>query len=166
VRLPVLLGVVCACSGPPSSVPAAIIGATPSSVCIGDHFQTPIHLDSNGSSPTLTLVYTKPDPDAGPITYAWSFSGAVCVGIPATPSDWTTLSGATPESCDVLLDPGSVDALGDVSGTDVLLEIAGDLPVDVTLVVTNQAGGTLTARTTLSLTPLDDAGACPLPKAD
>lgn len=161
------LGLACACSGPPSNVPSAVVNATPSSVCVGDGFRTSIHLDSNGSSPVLSLVYTKPDPDAGSITFAWSFSGAVCVGIPASPSGWTTLSGGTPDSCDVLLDPGSVDALGHVNGTDVLLAVAGDRPVDVTLVVTNvDAGGTLVAHRTIAITPLDDAGACPLPQGD
>lgn len=167
-RTSLLLGFVLAsaCSGPPSNVPAAVINATPTSVCVGDDFRTPIHLDSNGSSPVLTLVYTKPDPDAGTIKYAWSFSGAVCVGIPASPGDWVTLEGKAADACDVLLDPSAVDANNDVNGTDVLLSVAGDRPVDVTLVITNvDAGGTLTAHTTITLTPLDDAGTCPLPKA-
>ena len=60
--------------------------------------------------------------------------------------------------------PSSVDTLNQVSGSDVLLAIAGDRPVDVTLVVTSDAGGTLTAHTTLTITEPDDAGACPLPK--
>ena len=153
-----------ACSGPPKTVPAAIVNATPTSVCAGDAFRTSIHLDSNGSSPVLTLVYSKPDPDAGAIHFAWSFSGAVCVGLAASPSDWVTLTGAAATTCDGLLDPSSVDALNQVSGSDVLLAIAGDRPVDVTLVVTSDAGGTLTAHTTLTITEPDDAGACPLPK--
>ncbi|HEY1960697.1 MAG TPA: hypothetical protein VGH28_34030 [Polyangiaceae bacterium] len=167
-RLARIACIVCAgaCSGPPSSVPAAIMNATPSSVCAGDHFATSIHLDSQGSSPVLTLVYSPPAPDAGAIHFAWSFSGAVCTGIPASPGDWTTLGGQAASDCDVLIDPGSVDALGDVAGSDVILAIAGDRPVDVTLVVTSDAGGTLTARRTISITALDDAGACPLPKAN
>ena len=166
-RAAVTVGIACvACSGPPKTVPAAIVNATPSSVCAGDHFTTSIHLDSSGSSPVLTLVYSPPDPDAGAIHFAWSFSGAVCTGIAASPGDWTTLGGQPATSCDVLIDPSSVDALGQITGTDVLLSIAGDRPVDVTLVVTSDAGGTLTARRTISVTQLDDAGACPLPKAD
>ena len=154
----------CACSGPPKTVPAAIVNATPASVCAGDAFRTSIHLDSSGSSPVLTLVYSKPDPDAGAIHYSWSFSGAVCVGLAASPGSWTTLTGAPPTTCDVLLDPSSVDALNQVSGSDVMLSIAGDRPVDVTLVVTSDAGGTLAAHTTITITTPDDAGACPLPK--
>jgi hypothetical protein len=163
----VLLGFACAsaCSGPPSNVPAAVIGVTPASVCVADHFQTPILLDSNGSSPVLSLVYAPPAPDAGDLVYVWSFSGAVCVGIPASPGDWTDLTGATTTDCDVLLDPGAVDALHQVGDSTVQLAIAGDRPVDVTLVVTNAAGGSLTAHATISITPLDDAGVCPLPKA-
>ena len=157
--------VACACSGPPKSVPAAVVNATPATVCAGDGFQTSIHLDSNGSSPVLSLVYSPPDPDAGAIHFAWSFSGSVCTGIPASPGGWTTLGGQATKSCDVLIDPESVDALGEVNGSDVLLTIAGDRPVDVTLVVTSDAGGTLTAHTTITITTPDDGGACPLPKA-
>jgi hypothetical protein len=139
-----------ACSGPPPVAPAAVINATPSSVCYGDQFRTQIHLDSRGSSPELTLVYTKPDPDAGDISFNWSFSGAVCTGT------------NDPPVCNVKIDPASTDALGQIEGSDVLLTMAGDRPVDATLKVTNAAGGVTIAHLTISITPLDDAGACPL----
>ena len=42
--------------------------------------------------------------------------------------------------------------------------MAGDNPVLVTLQVTNAAGGVTTTQTSITITPLDDAGACPLPQ--
>jgi hypothetical protein len=131
--------------------PAAVINATPTSVCYGDAFRTQIHLDSRGSSPELTLVYTRPDPDAGDLKFDWSFSGAVCTGL-----------DSDPPTCNVKIDPASTDALGEINGSDVLLTIAGDRPVDATLKVTNAAGGVTIAELTITITPLDDAGACPL----
>jgi hypothetical protein len=139
-----------ACSGPPPVAPAAVINATPSSVCYGDAFRTQVHLDSRGSSPELTLVYTRPSPDAGDITFAWSLSGAVCTGM------------SDPPVCDVKIDPSSTDALGELINSDVLFTMAGDRPVDATLKVTNAAGGVTTTSLTVTITPLDDAGACPL----
>ncbi len=144
--------VLLACSGPPPAAPAAVINATPSSVCVGDDFRTQVHLDSRGSSPQLTLVYTRPDPDAGDITYDWSFSGAVCKGL-----------DSDPKPCNVVIDGSSVDALGNINGTDVLFTMLGDRPVDVTLTVQNVAGGVTETHVTVSITPLDDAGTCPLP---
>ena len=140
-----------ACSGPPPVAPAAVVNATPSSVCYGDQFRTQIHLDSRGSSPELTLVYTKPDPDAGEIKFDWSFSGAVCKNVDSDPA-----------VCNVTVDAASTDALGQINNADVLFTMAGDRPVDVALKVTNAAGGVTIARLTVSITPLDDAGACPL----
>jgi P pilus assembly chaperone PapD len=148
-----------ACSGPPPTAPAAVITATPTSVCEGDDFQTPIVLDSTGSSPVLTLVYTPPAADAalgycGNTTcYLWSFSGAVCKGLSTDPSP-----------CDVIIDPGSVEPDGTVDSTIVNLTMAGDRPVLVTLRVENGVGGVTEAQTSISITPLDDAGACPLPQ--
>jgi len=144
-----------ACSGPPPVAPAAVINATPSSVCVGDDFRTQIHHDSRGSSPQLTLVYTRPDPDAGDITYDWRFSGAVCMdGNPDNPDG----------ACDVVIDSASFDPTFAITGTDVLFTMAGDRPVDVTLRVTNAAGGVTETHATITITPLDDAGACPLPR--
>jgi hypothetical protein len=132
---------VAACSGPPPVAPAAVINATPTTVCYGDAFRTQVHLDSRGSSPELTLVYTKPDPDAGDIAFDWSFSGAVCKGL-----------DSDPKICNVKIDGASVDALGQINGTDVLFTMAGDRPVDATLKVTNAAGGVTVAHLTVSIT--------------
>jgi len=128
-----------------------VINATPASVCYGDSFRTQVHLDSRGSAPELTLVYTRPDPDAGDLQYDWSFSGGVCKGLDSDPA-----------TCNVKIDPASTDALGNVNNSDVLLTMAGDRPVDATLKITNAAGGVTIAKLTISITPLDDAGACPL----
>ena len=147
------LTIACACSGPPPTAPAAVINATPNSVCVGDDFKTQIHLDSRGSAPALTLVYTRPDPDAGDLTYAWFVDGDVCRGLDSDPSP-----------CDVVIDGSSVDALGDMTNPDLLFTMRGDRPVNVTLRVTNAAGGVTESRTTVSITPLDDAGTCPLPQ--
>jgi hypothetical protein len=135
-----------------------VITATPTSVCVGDNFQTPIELDSLGSSPLLTLIYTPPSADAGvacqgSICYSWSFSGAVCTGLATDPSP-----------CDVIIDPGSVDPTGAVDYSTVLLTMAGDRPVLATLQITNAAGGVIETQTSITITPLDDAGVCPLPQ--
>jgi len=136
-----------------------VVNAIPTSVCEGDDFQTLIELDSTGSSPALTLVYTPPDPDAAlaycksPICYAWSFSGAVCKGLQTDPSP-----------CDVNIDPGSVEPDGTIDNPTVNLTIAGDRPVLVTLRIENAVGGVTETQTSITITPLDDAGACPLPQ--
>ncbi len=107
--------VVCAaCSAPPPQAPAAVITATPTSVCVGDDFQTQIELDSLGSSPVLTLIYSPPGPDAAvaacalpgnDVCYSWSFSGAVCTG-----------QATDPNPCDVVIDPGSSSLTGPSMG--------------------------------------------------
>jgi hypothetical protein len=157
----IVWAIMCAsCSAPPPPAPAAIVNVTPGSVCIGDNFQTQVHVDSRGSSPKLTLVYSPPDSDAGDLIFAWRFSGAVCQGTLGGAA--MTLGGAPCSSYDVLLDPSGVDALGNVNNSDVLLRIAGDRPVFVALQVTNAAGGVTETETAIPITALDDAGACPL----
>ncbi len=148
-----------ACSGPPPPAPSAIITETPSSVCIGDDFTTPIQIDSSGTSNELSLVSSPPSADASAPTLAWSFSGAVCKGLPTDP----TLPDGGPW-CDVKIDPGSLDPTGAVNGTSVLVTVAGDRPVFVTLRVQNAAGGVTEAQSTITITPLDPTGACPLPQ--
>ncbi len=144
---------VLACSGPPPPAPAAVINATPAAVCVGDAFRTPIHLDSRGTAPSLTLVYTVPDPDAGAVKLAWSFSGVVC------------LQGfGKDQSCanpgyDVIVD--TVEPDGTVDADDVFISVAGNVPTQVTLRVTNAAGGVTETQSTIAITPLD-AGVCPL----
>jgi hypothetical protein len=147
-----------ACSGPPPPPPSAVIIVTPESVCVGDDFHTQVHLSSQGSSPELTLVYASPGADAGSLSYDWELTGAVCKGV-----------ATDPNPCDVIIDPGSVDALGDISGSDVLLTMQGDRPVFVSLTVTVEfdggaTGGTITTQADIPITPLDDAGQCPLPQ--
>ncbi len=141
-----------ACSGPPPPAPAAVINATPSSVCYGDDFRTSIHLDSRGTSPDLTLIYTKPDPDAGVPTTTWTFLGNTCQDRTSDPT------------CDIAIDPGSVEPSGAIDFDTVTFTMRGDKPVQVSLRVQNAAGGVTETATTISITPLDDAGVCPLPQ--
>lgn len=145
-----------ACSGPPPPSPGVVITANPTSVCQGDDFKTPVHLDSVGSSPELTLVFAAAQPDAGTLNYSWSVTGAVCKGLPSDPNP-----------CDVVIDPSSVDALGNLYNSDLLLTMAGDRPVYVSLTVTvayadGTTGGSSTAQGVVPITPLDSSGHCPL----
>jgi hypothetical protein len=137
-----------------------VIVATPPAVCVGDDFHTKVHLDSAGSSPELTLVYSQPGPDAGTLSHDWSFSGAVCKGL-----------STDPNPCDVIIDPGSVEPDGTVDLSDVYLTMLGDRPVFVTLTVTitymgadggMSFGASATAQTTIAIVPPDDAGGCPV----
>ncbi len=139
-----IVGVViaAACSGPPPTAPSAIININPSSVCVGDNFATPIHIDALGSSPRLTLVYTPPDPDAGDLKYLWALSGDQVQG-----------------------DDGSKEPDGTMDFDSVDLKMAGQRPVQVTLTVTNAAGGVTVSNATIPITPLAPDGTCPLPQA-
>jgi len=137
-----------ACSAPPPPIPGAVIEATPSAVCEGDDFQTEVHLDSRGSSPTLTLVYSPPAPDAGELTYLWTLSGNVCLGLPSDP---------TP--CDVMVDPGSLDPHNQMTNSDVFLTMSGLVPIQVSLTLTAN-GVSSTLQSTIEIT-LPEAGVCP-----
>lgn len=123
-----------ACGEPPPPAPSAVINASPKAVCLGDAFQTAIHLDAKQSLPALSLVYVRPPAGSPPLKYTWSFEG----------------SEATVED-------GSRDA-------DVLVvRMAGDRPLHVRLRVENSVGGVSDALTSIAVTPLDASGACPLP---
>ena len=130
-----------ACSGPPPTPPSAIVNVSPSSVCVGDAFKTPIHLDGSSSSPRLTLVYTRPDPDAGALKYLWTLSGD-----------------------DIQVDDGSKDSDGSLDFDSVNLKMAGQRPLHVTLTVTNAAMGVTVTDVTIPITPLAPDGTCPLPQ--
>ena len=123
-----------ACGSPPPPAPSAVIVMSPLSVCVGDAFTTPIHLDATSSAQGLTLVYVRPDPNAPPLSYTWSFEGAA-----------------------MQFDDG------DAHGDTITIRTAGDRPLHVTLEVRNAVGGVTDALATLSVTPLDSAGRCPLP---
>lgn len=128
---------VASCGSPPPPAPSAVITASPTSVCIGDDLTTTIHLDAKASAPNLSLVYQKPDPNEPPLKYAWSFSGSHVV----------------------------VDT-GDDHSVALTLFMTADRPLHVRLRVENAAGGVTEALTTISVTPLDDNGVCPLPAAE
>jgi hypothetical protein len=131
-----LVALATACSGgPPPGAPSAVIHASPSTVCTGDAFMTPITLDATRSTPHLTLVAEPPDPKEPPLRFSWSFAGA----------DVHVMTG----------DPAKDATL--------VVAIAGDRPLHVTVHVENGEGGATDALTTVAVTPLDATGACPLP---
>lgn len=123
------------CGEPPPPAPSAVIRACPSSLCFGDDFATSIHLDATKSAPRLTLVQAPPDPKEPPLKVRWSFSG----------SAWL------------------FDNDGVATQPDVLVSMAADRPLHVGLRVENSVGGVSEALKTISVTPLDEQGACPLP---
>lgn len=139
-RLGTFLGALAvgACGEPPPPAPSAVIRACPSSVCVGDDFATSIRLNGKKSAPRLTLVEAPPDPDEPPLKVRWSFSG----------SDWLFDNESLPTQ------------------PDILVSMAGDRPLHVTLRVENSVGGVSEALETLSVTPLDADGTCPLPKPE
>lgn len=130
----VALIAIASCGEPPPPAPSAVITMSPTSVCVGDAFTTPIHLDATSSAQTLTLVYVRPDPDAGPLQFTWSFSGSA-----------------------IQIDDG------DTSSDSLTLRMQGDRPLHVTLRVQNASGGVTEALSTVSITPRDSTGQCPLP---
>ncbi len=148
-RWSIAIAIAFACSAPPPPAPGVVIESTPSAVCFGDNFQTQVHLDSRGSSPTLTLVYSPPPPDAGQLDYLWTFSGNVCLGLPSDPT-----------TCDVKIDPDDVDPHGNVSSSDVFLTMSGTVPLQFSLTVTIEGGGATTIQSTVPITALE-AGVCP-----
>ena len=125
---------VTSCGSPPPPAPSAVITASPTSVCVGDELATTIHLDAKSSAPNLTLVYQRSDPNEPPLKYAWTFSGSHVV----------------------------IDS-GDEHSVALTLFITADRPLHVRLRVENGAGGVSEALTTIAVTPLDDAGKCPIP---
>lgn len=129
------LGLV-ACGEPPPPAPSAVIRACPASVCVGDDYATSIHLDATKSAPRLTLVEAPVDPDEPPLSVRWSFSG----------SAWL------------------FDNDGVATQPDVLVSMAADRPLHVKLRVENSVGGVSEALKTISVTPPDEAGSCPLPE--
>jgi len=114
-----------------------VIRACPSSVCMGDDFATSIHLDATKSAPRLTLVEAPPDPNEPPLKFQWSFSGSK-----------------------MLFDEGGA------TDDDLLVSMQADRPLHVTLRVENGEGGVSEALKSLSVTPLDENGQCPLPSPD
>lgn len=126
-----------ACSSPPAPTPSAVITATPSSVCMGDDFATPILLDSGDSRGRLTLVPVPPAADGGGLVVRWSFAG----------SSFHVVEG-------------------DVHLPQLIVTLRGDRPLHVTLGVDNAEGGHADAHLTISVTTRDATGGCPLPSCD
>lgn len=126
------------CGTPPPPAPSAIITASPASVCIDDGFATDIELDATNSARRLTLVPAPGDPDAAPLQFEWSFSGS---------------------QIEIQGDP-SRDHLHDEQLT---VRMKGDRPLHVKLHVVNGEKGTSDALVTISITPRNTDGTCPLP---
>jgi hypothetical protein len=140
-----------ACSGPPPPAPSPVILATPTTVCLGDDYKTPITLDGTGSSPTLTLVPSPADANAPPLRYLW------------------TLTGSAYRIADVDAGGGRMVPSGTLTSDKLVVRIAGDQPLQVDLNVENHSGGSADTTATISVTALvvdggtpSDAGVCPL----
>ncbi len=137
-----------ACSATPPPATSAVILATPTSVCFGDDYRTPITLDGTQSTPTLTLVPAPPGPGAPSLSYAWTLGGSAYRFVGP--------------------DGGDAAAPGSLTSDRLTVAIKGDRPLEVGLTVTTAQGGTGSTSTTIAVTvPGDggdagDAGACPL----
>jgi hypothetical protein len=132
------IALVCgACGERPPPAPSAVIQATPEAVCLGDEYETTIALDASDSARFLTLVYVPPDPDAPPLSFAWSFSG----------SEKTLIDG-------------------NLASPLLSVAMKGDRPLHVTLEVENDVGGVSTVTKSIAVTPLDADGTCPLPPVE
>ena len=129
-----VLALACACAGPPPDPPTAVVDASPTEVCAGDGFRTPIEITGARSSARLSLVPEPADPDAA-LRYRWSLEG----------------------SAHELVE-GSLDAVA----LTVVME--ADRPLHATLTVTGPEGGVaVTTRSlgvTVASTPPCDEG-CP-----
>jgi hypothetical protein len=122
-----------ACSGPPPSEPSPVIISTPTTVCLDDDFKTPVTLDGTQSAAMLTLV-PSPTANPPPLSYLWTLTG----------SAYRITSGS-------------------LTSDKLTVTMAGDQPLQVDLEVDNpETGGSADTTATVSVTLLDDAGACPL----
>jgi hypothetical protein len=87
------------CSDPPRDPPTAVIRATPSTICQGDAFTTPVTLDGSESATGLTLVPVPPAEGEPPLVFEWSLSGAeyeLDVGTLESPEVRVTTAGDRP----------------------------------------------------------------------
>jgi hypothetical protein len=137
-----------ACSGPPPPEPSPVIVATPTTVCMGDDYKTPITLDGTQSTPTLTLVPSPVDANAPPLKYLW------------------TLTGSAYRIADVDAGDGRTSPGGTLTSDKLVVRIEGEEPLQVDLNVQNGVGGSADTTATISITTLvaTDAGdaVCPL----
>jgi hypothetical protein len=105
----------------------------PTTVCVGDDYRTRILLDGSLSAPALTLLPSPEDGGVAALTFQWTLEG----------SAFRIVSGT-------------------VHTPTLVVEIAGDQPLQLDLRVTNATGGSVDTTGTVSVTLLDEAGACPL----
>lgn len=123
---------VAGCGAPPPSVPSAVVKMDPEVLCAGDDFRTPVRLDGSESAARLTLVPVPGDPDAEPLRFEWTLSGA----------DWVLLEG-------------------DLASEQLVVATAADRPLHVELTVRDAEGGVATALETVPITVPDPVtGAC------
>lgn len=129
-----LILAVLGCASPPPAPPTAVIDATPSEVCVGDRFATPITLSGARSAGRLSLVPAPPDPSM-PLDFAWELEG----------------------------DAHELVA-GRLDGPELTVRMAGARPLHVTLRVTSFEGGVAESLRTIGivvpLTPGCEEG-CP-----
>ncbi len=92
--------------------PTAVIDAMPLEVCAGDGFATPIALSGARSAARLSLVPAPPGPDDPPLTFAWRLEGDA----------HQLVGGALDEDA-------------------IVVRMAGERPLHVTLTVTTFEGG-------------------------
>lgn len=109
-----------------------MIDASPTEVCAGDAYTTPIALSGARSAERLSLVPAPPAPGATPLVYEWTIEGDAHVIV-----------------------SGALDA------PELTLRMAGERPLHATLTVTNAEGGVAETLRTIGITfaeapPCDD----------
>jgi hypothetical protein len=109
------------CGAPPSPPPTAVIDASPSAICQGDAFETPIEISGARSAVQLSLVPSPPDPSV-PLEYTWELEGA----------EHMILEGA-------------------LENAELTIATAGDRPLHVALTVTDEEGGRARTVRTIGL---------------
>jgi hypothetical protein len=120
-----------ACSSPPPPQPSPVIVTTPTTVCAGDDYKTPIMLDGTMSTSMLTLV--PAEIDGGQVSFLWTLSGSPYRLVSGSLTDAklvVTMAGDEPLQIDLKVTNGtggSQDAVGTVSIT--LLE-GGACPLE------------------------------------
>jgi hypothetical protein len=119
------------CSTDFGYAPVARIALNPRFVAQGDGFHTDVMIDGRMSADPLV----RPDAGASDLTFAWSFAGDTVQIVQGQANGNLTNAG------------------------QLVVHVAGQRTVSVTLTVTNPSGESATATTILGLTvPAPDAG--------
>jgi hypothetical protein len=99
---------------------------------LGDDYKTPITLDGTLTMPMLTLVPTPFDASANPLSFHWSLTG----------SPYMVVTGT-------------------LTSQKLVVTIAGQEPLQVSLTVTNTGGVSATTTGAVAVT-IYDGSVCPL----